>query len=537
MLATKRAQILSISERLLWATAISRPPLPLPHLTSPPPHCNISLQFTSAGDDKISFFGTAIKRKFVEVGKVGIILYKCKTIKQLKQVHLRMLINGIIDDDNCNYLADKIILLTPDLISFDYAYNVFIYLSSNLNLSPYNNLIKWSIGKSDYLPVSVYNRMRYQDNISPDRFTFGFLFKSFASFDWDYKPKRHNRLKSGKTVHGHVIKLGFGSDTFVMNSLLEFYFRFVNNRHQLRAVRKVFEQMPERDIASWNAMISGLLNSDLFSEALLVFNDMLLLADDRCKPDETTLINIISNKGIFVSSDLGKWLDAYIKENKLVLSLPLGNALLNMFVYYNDLGNAKVVFKSMSKKSTYTWNLMITLLVRNKFYKEALLLFDIMCCCSEEEGGLFIFHTILSTFESDPSLVGDGERLFRAIYKMMYVFGVKPDVDIFLELIHILTQVGWLEAAKIVAKIVEEISPFHFRMEYISLDEVKEMASTDVSAYPHYSQEDKFKAISLTEEHHAQEKHPVLEDDVYKVAENLSRQLLDLHDQMVSITV
>ncbi|KAL3654102.1 hypothetical protein CASFOL_003783 [Castilleja foliolosa] len=597
MLAMKRAQILSISERLLSATAISRPPLPLPHLTSPPPLCNISPQFTSAGDDKISFFGTATDSpnlflpmkssgasndenidcyfknsalidawKFAEVEKVGIMLCKCKTIKQLKQVHLRMLINCLRDDDNCsNYLADKFwswdlgqgtmrqglvmrdgslfldkecflealnciaLLLLKPIGHREEEKHGFEFLGdpSDYSRATGRGILHWVL-KSESINTyaSVYNGMRYQDNMSPDRFTLGFLFKSFAS---------SNRLKSGKTMHGHVIKLGFVSDMFVMNSLLEFYFRFVKGRHQLRAVRKVFVQMPERDIASWNAMISGLLDSDLFSEALSVFNDMLLLADDRCKPDETTLINIISNKGIYLSPDLGKWLDAYIKENKLVLSLPLGNALLSMFVYYDDIGNAKVVFKSMSKKSTYTWNLMITLLVRNKFYKEALLLFDSMSCCSEEEGGYFVFHTILSTFEDDPSLVGDGKRLFRAIYKMMYVFGVKPKVYIFLILIRILTRVGWLEAAKIVAKIVEEISPFYFQMECSNLDEVKEMAVYDDSEY---LPEDKVKGISLTEAQHAQETHPLLEDDdddVYKVAESLSRQLLDLHDQMVRI--
>ncbi|KAL3654108.1 hypothetical protein CASFOL_003789 [Castilleja foliolosa] len=466
MFAMKRVQILSISKRWLSATAITRPPLPPPHpLTFLPPHCNLSPQFTSAGDDKISF--SCNDADSPSLKKVGILLYKCKTIKQLKQAHLRMLINCLRDDDNCNYLADKVMLLTSDLISFDYAFNVFMYLSSNPNLSSYNILIKCSIGKSDYIAASAYNRMRYQDNVSPDRFTFGFLFKSFASLVplvplvpnyKSYDPKRSDRLKSGKTMHGHVIKLGFVSDTFVMNSLLEFYFRFVINRNQLRAVRKVFEQMPERDIDSWNAMISGFIKKKLFFEALSVFDDMLLLGTDhRCKPDETTLSNIIFACKKMNLTEQGKWVDAYIKENKLVLSLPLGNALIDMFVSYYDIYNAKVVFKSMSKKCTITWRRMLQGLVYNKFYKEALLLFDtMMCCCSEEEGGLKpdddIFQSVLSTFHNDTCLVGDGKRLFRAVHKMVHGFGVKPKERHYSFMINILAEAGWVEAAMMLAE-------------------------------------------------------------------------------------
>ncbi|KAL3654147.1 hypothetical protein CASFOL_003828 [Castilleja foliolosa] len=444
----RRVQILSITKRWLSAGAISRPPLP--------PHCNLSPQFTSAGDDKISYSCNDADSPSLE--KVGILLYKCKTIKQLKQAHLRMLINCLRDDDNCNYLADKVMLLTSDLISFDYAYNVFMYLSSNPNLSSYNILIKCSIGKSDNIAASVYNRMRYQDNVSADRFTFGFLFKSFAPLDPRYDPKRSDRLKSGKTMHGHVIKLGFVSDTFVMNSLLEFYFRFVNNRNQLRAVRKVFEQMPERDIASWNEMISGFIKKELFFEALSVFDDMLLLgADHRCKPDETTLSNIIFVCTTMNLTEQGKWVDAYIKENKLVLSLPLGNTLMEMFVSYDDIYNAKVVFKSMSKKCTITWRRMLDGLVCNQFYKEVLLLFDtMMCCCSEEEGGLKpdddIFLYVLITFHSDTCLVGDGKRLFRAIHKMVHGFGVKPRESHYSYMIKILAEAGWVEAAMMLAE-------------------------------------------------------------------------------------
>ncbi|KAL3653339.1 hypothetical protein CASFOL_003020 [Castilleja foliolosa] len=479
MLAMKRVQVLSVSsKRLLSATAISHSPLP--RIFSPQ-HCHLSPQFTSAGDEKISFSGTATdspslfvstKRsdasskedttdcyfkttsalievsKLLEVEKVSIMLYKCKTIKQLKEIHLRMLINGLRDDDNCNYLADKAMLLTSDLISFDYAYKVLMYLSSNPNISSYNILIESSIGKSDYIAASAYNRMCNQDNISPDRFTFGFLFKSFASSDW---------LKGGEMMHAHVIKLGFVSDTFVMNSLLELYFELEESasRNQLRAVRNVFDEMPERDIVSWNAMISGLVNCRFLSEALSVFDDMLLLADHGCKPDETTLINIIKACNRMDLIEQGNWLDAYIKENKLVLSLPLGNALIGMLLSYNDLGNMKVVFKSMSRRCAFTWRSMLRGLVENMFCKEVLMLFDTICCCSVE-GGLKpdddIFYPVLAAFHSDMSLLGDGKRLFRAIHKLVYGFGVKPGKNDYCLMIRILAEAGWVEAAMMLAE-------------------------------------------------------------------------------------
>ncbi|KAL3653516.1 hypothetical protein CASFOL_003197 [Castilleja foliolosa] len=462
-------------------------------------------------------------------------LYKCKTIKQLKQVHLRMLINGLRDDDNCNYLAEKVMLFTSDLISFDYAYNVFMYLSSNPNISFFNVLIKSSIGKSDYIAASAYNRMCNQDNISPDRFTFGFLFKSFASSYW---------LKGGEMMHAHVIKLGFVSDTFVMNSLLELYFKFVESRNELRAVRKVFDEMPVRDIVSWNTMISGLVNNHFFFEALSVFDDMLLLADHRCNPDETTLTN------------------AYIKENKLVLSLSLGNALIDMFLTYNDLGKAEVVFKSMSRRCTFTWQRMLEGLEDTSFCKEALLLFDTMCCCSEEEGGPKpdgdIFYSVIAAFNSDVSLLGDGKRLFRAIHKMVHGFGVKPGKYAYRLMIRILANAGWVEAA------IDDVNSKHrpccfmkrtleiytlgiFDQRHNDVNCVKLMVDSLITKLPEqkhvdwlnkYLQEEverKASAEAYNHRHdcdksaHAQEAHTPLDDeDVYKVVH-------DLHDQMISV--
>ncbi|KAL3654262.1 hypothetical protein CASFOL_003943 [Castilleja foliolosa] len=357
---------------------------------------------------------------------------------------------GIVTDSHRrpfsnHLLASKLTPLSSDLISLDSSDEVFVDLPSNPNISSYNTLIESSIGKSDkFAAASAYNRMRNVDNISPDRFTFAFLIKSFASSD---------QLESGKTVHGQVIKLGFVADTFVMNSLLDFYIHFLKNELTYRDVRRVFEEIPERDIDSWNIMISCLIVRRLYYKAFLVFDDMLSSEDHhRCKPNETTLINMVKAcSGCEGYLEQGKWLGAYIKENKFAFSLPLGNALLEMFVGFRDLGNAKMVFNSMSKRCILTWERMFSGLVYNGFCKEAVMLFDTMCCCCSEEGGIkpndVIFTLLLVAFEDDVRLVGDGKRLFSVIHKFVHGFGVKPNDNHYLTMVMIIATAGLVEAA------------------------------------------------------------------------------------------
>ncbi|KAL3654261.1 hypothetical protein CASFOL_003942 [Castilleja foliolosa] len=370
--------------------------------------------------------------------KLGIMLNKWKTIKK---VYLQVFNNCMKGISNHHLLADKLIPLSPDLTCLNNA-NKVMYLPSNPNRPSYNTLVKCSINKFDKIVASAYNRMHNADNISPN--TLAFLLKSFAS---------SNQLESGKTVHGQVIKLGFVADTFVMNSLLDFYIHFLKNDLTYKDIRRVFEDMPERDIDSWNIMISFLVVRRLYYEAFLVFDDMLSSEDHhRCKPNETTLINMLKAcSGYEGYLEQGKWLGAYIKENKFALSLPLGNALLEMFVGFRDLGNAKMVFNSMSKRCILTWEIMFSGLVENGFCKEAVMLFDTMCCCCSEEGGLkpndVIFTLLLIAFKDDVRLVGDGKRLFSVIHKIVHGFGVKPNDNHYHIMVMIIATAGFVEAA------------------------------------------------------------------------------------------
>lgn len=82
--------------------------------------------------------------------------------------------------------------------------------------------------------------------ISPNSFTFTFLLRCFESFE---------ALGEGEMVHNQIVKLGFESSVFVMNTLMDFY---GNCCGDLGLARKVFDYMPKRDVVSWNTLIGVL---------------------------------------------------------------------------------------------------------------------------------------------------------------------------------------------------------------------------------------------------------------------------------------
>ncbi|KAK9947734.1 hypothetical protein M0R45_003346 [Rubus argutus] len=60
-------------------------------------------------------------------------------------------------------------------------------------------------------------------------------------------------LVAGKWVHGKSIRAGIVMDTFVANSLMSMYCKC----GYFGECRKVFDEMPERNVGSWNVLIAG----------------------------------------------------------------------------------------------------------------------------------------------------------------------------------------------------------------------------------------------------------------------------------------
>ncbi|XP_062098533.1 pentatricopeptide repeat-containing protein At1g08070, chloroplastic-like isoform X2 [Humulus lupulus] len=208
----------------------------------------------------------------------------------------------------------------------------------------------------------------------------------------------------------------------------------------LKSARSIFDQMPVKNVVSWNAMIAGYVHNHMFDQALQMFSQMLI--DGNCRPDETSLVSVLSACSHLGSLEHGKWVDSYIKRSNFSLSSPLGNALMDMFAKCGDVENAKVIFQKMPKTCIITWTTIVSGLSINGKCREALKLFDSMCAAGVKPDDV-IFIAVLSAC-AHGGFVEDGKRIF---CQMVLEFGIKPQIEHYGCMVDLLGRAGKLEEA------------------------------------------------------------------------------------------
>ncbi|XP_059064955.1 pentatricopeptide repeat-containing protein At4g02750-like [Cryptomeria japonica] len=94
-------------------------------------------------------------------------------------------------------------------------------------------------------------------------------------------------LEQGRQIHGHVIRSGFVSDVVVGSALLDMY----SKCGSVKNAWQHFEEIPQRDLISWNSMITAYAQNGYGKEALQIFEQMLQVG---MKANHITFIGVLS---------------------------------------------------------------------------------------------------------------------------------------------------------------------------------------------------------------------------------------------------
>lgn len=135
--------------------------------------------------------------------------------------------------------------------SIEDAHQLFDECSSR-NVYSWNALLRGSVisGRRRYRDVlSTYTEMR-ELGVGLNVYSFSNVIKSFAGA---------SALWQGLKTHALLIKNGFFDSSILGTSLVDMYFKC----GKIKLARRVFEEIGERDVVVWGAMIVGFAHNRL----------------------------------------------------------------------------------------------------------------------------------------------------------------------------------------------------------------------------------------------------------------------------------
>jgi pentatricopeptide repeat protein len=142
-------------------------------------------------------------------------------------------------------------------------------------------------------------------------------------------------------------------NVFVSGSLVHAFLRF----GRVSDAYKVFDEMPERDVAAWNAMVSGLCRNARATEAVSLFGRMV---EEGFVGDAVTVSSVLPMCVLLGDRVLALVMHLYTVKNGLYGELFVCNAMIDVYSKLGMLEEARRVFDAMASRDLVTWNSIIS---------------------------------------------------------------------------------------------------------------------------------------------------------------------------------
>uniref|UniRef100_A0A0E0F1Q1 Pentacotripeptide-repeat region of PRORP domain-containing protein n=1 Tax=Oryza meridionalis TaxID=40149 RepID=A0A0E0F1Q1_9ORYZ len=241
--------------------------------------------------------------------------------------------------------------------------------------------------------------LMHHSGLTPDRYTYISAVKACSiSAQWDL----------GRQLHCLVIHSMLESNTSVMNSLVDMYFR----ARQKETAASVFRKIRQKDTVSWNTMISGFAHDE---DDKAVFGYLIDMSRTGCKPNEVTFSVLLRLSGAKENESLGLQIVALAYRHGYTDNVLVANAVINMLSRCGLLNRAYGFFCSLTSTNIVTWNEMIAGYGLFSHSEETMRLFRSLVCFGERPDE-FTYSAVLSAFQEAQG-ARDHEQIHATILK------------------------------------------------------------------------------------------------------------------------
>ncbi|XP_027924834.1 putative pentatricopeptide repeat-containing protein At3g49142 [Vigna unguiculata] len=261
------------------------------------------------------------------------------------------------------------------------------------NVIFYNVMIRSYVNNHWYNDALIVFRDMVGGGFSPDNYTYPCVLKACSCSD---------NARIGFQLHGAVFKVGFDLNLFVGNGLIALY----GKCGCLLEARRVLDEMPSRDVVSWNSMVAGYVQNMRFDDALHICREMECL---RHKPDAGTMASLLPAVTDTSSENI-----SYVKQ----------------------------MFVNLEKKNLVSWNVMITVYMKNSMPEKAVDLYLQMEKCEVEPDAITCASVLPACGDLSALLLG------RRIHEYVERKKLCPNLLLENSLIDMYARCGCLEDAR-----------------------------------------------------------------------------------------
>lgn len=170
-------------------------------------------------------------------------------------------------------------------------------------------------------------------------------------------------LGLGRAIHAHAIQNGASEACVLLpTALVDMYSRC----RVLDAALKVFSLMPERNVISWTAMITGCITNGLHDVSLKIFREMGVKG---IEPNRATLVTVLPACGALGALKHGKEIHGYVCRHGFELEPQIVGALIDMYGRSMGAFNlSSLVFDRAEERDVVIWSSMLANSSRNSNY-------------------------------------------------------------------------------------------------------------------------------------------------------------------------
>lgn len=220
---------------------------------------------------------------------------------------------------------------------------------------PHRDEISWTNMISGYVNASdscealvLFSNMWVQPGVRMDHFVLSLALKACAL---------NMNLYYGELLHGYSVKSSFVNSVFVGSALVDMYTKVGKIQQGCR----VFDEMPVRNVVSWTAVITGLVQAGYAKEGLVYFSEM-----QRSKVEYDSYSFAIALKACadFGALNYGREIHAKTMKKGFNESSFVANTLATMYNKCGKLVYGMRLFEKMRTQDVVSWTTIITTLVQ-----------------------------------------------------------------------------------------------------------------------------------------------------------------------------